>query len=915
MKAQSSFATLLAVALTSLHATLATATPLAAPAPGTVVALPDAMTEVNYDENLGFSGGTPRYDEFDDPYFEYEVVSGNFPDCLAVYGRFNADASSIAIDGTPDADAAGTYNFTIQIDGDGGESAMQAYSLIIVENPDHRPVIESRTPDSSPVRVAPGSSETFSVTATDEDGDELSYAWRLYDGEWDWIEDCDSTTNSWVFDASGRPNGRYYAYVRITGSNLWTDTSWRMDVADPLAAPDTNRVVALPDALTDAKYNGNLGFTGGVPCRHGEDDDEYFSCAVIVGRLPDGLRIQGRYGNDTSSLRVEGTPEADAVGTYDFTVRVIGDYGEQADQSYTLTVAENPDHRPVIESKTPATYRVRIEPGASETFSVAATDEDNDELSYEWTLCDNDWDWIDDGDSTTNGWVFNASEFGEGYYHIRVRVTGSSLGTNASWYVVVTETKPLAAPNTNGVVALPDAVTGVEYEDGNLGITGGVPFYGYDEEGGDNEYFTYEVVSGELPEGLSVQGRYNDNASTVEIGGTPEDETAGDYAFTIRIVGDGGETVEQAYTLSVVQNAEPVIERATPAASDVTIRAGTTATFGIKASDLDGDALAVTWKLYDDWGDPISNLTPETNGTVLFSRGVGDYSIKAQVYDGFHTVNRWWYVTVVATNDLVADVSLPDAVAGEPYSATFSVTGGTEPYSWSLPDCADPLPAAFAPGLSFSEDGTVSGTPTTPGTYHVSVAVIDDAGTLWSGTAVFHVEEAIPPPPLAPALATYKVNFNANGGTGKMSAQTIACNATEKLNANAFKRTGWIFIGWAKTKTGTAAYKDQAAVKNLAASGKSATLYAQWAKKSYKVKFCHTYKNETGTMKAQTMTYGKPKKLSANKFKREGYKFKGWATSKAQAKKAKVKYTNKKKVKNLVTNGKTVKLYAVWKKN
>ena len=82
----------------------------------------------------------------------------------------------------------------------------------------------------------------------------------------------------------------------------------------------------------------------------------------------------------------------------------------------------------------------------------------------------------------------------------------------------------------------------------------------------------------------------------------------------------------------------------------------------------------------------------------------------------------------------------------------------------------------------------------------------------------------------------------------------------------------------------------------------------------YKVKFCHTYKNETGKMKAQTFAYGKAKRLRANKFKRKGYRFKGWATSKAKAKKGKVKYKNKRKVKNLTATGRTVKLYAAWKK-
>ena len=159
---------------------------------------------------------------------------------------------------------------------------------------------------------------------------------------------------------------------------------------------------------------------------------------------------------------------------------------------------------------------------------------------------------------------------------------------------------------------------------------------------------------------------------------------------------------------------------------------------------------------------------------------------------------------------------------------------------------------------------------------------------------------------------TYKVVFSANGGKGTMAVQTIGRNATAKLSANKFARSGWVFLGWAKTKTGAVAYANGAAVKNLAAADGTATLYAVWAKKAYKVKFVAN--GGTGTMAVETFTYGKAKKLSANKFKRDGYVFKGWATSKANARKGKVAYKNKKKVKNLVTTGKTVKLYAVWKK-
>ena len=183
------------------------------------------------------------------------------------------------------------------------------------------------------------------------------------------------------------------------------------------------------------------------------------------------------------------------------------------------------------------------------------------------------------------------------------------------------------------------------------------------------------------------------------------------------------------------------------------------------------------------------------------------------------------------------------------------------------------------------------------------------AGILLSAFVVLSPDAAV-----AATSAKVTVKFNANGGTGTMRKQVFRRGVAQKLRTNTFKRKGHVFVGWAKSRNGAVAYKNQATVKNFAAAGKSVTLYVKWAKKSYKVKFCHTYKGEKGKMKAQKMTYGKAKKLAKNKFKRTGYKFKGWAMTKSLAKKGRVKYKNKKKVKNLTATGKTVRLYAVWKK-
>ncbi|MFR5876269.1 MAG: S8 family serine peptidase [Eubacterium sp.] len=155
----------------------------------------------------------------------------------------------------------------------------------------------------------------------------------------------------------------------------------------------------------------------------------------------------------------------------------------------------------------------------------------------------------------------------------------------------------------------------------------------------------------------------------------------------------------------------------------------------------------------------------------------------------------------------------------------------------------------------------------------------------------------------------YCVTFKANGGSGTTKDQTIAVGSSTALRANAFKRTGYTFTGWAKSKNGKVVYKNKESVKNLTSKNKTITLYAKWKANSYSVKF--NANGGKGSMKTQTgFKYGTKKALAANSFKApKGKVFAGWAT----AKNGSAVYTNKQKVSNLTaSNKKTVTLYAKW---
>ena len=157
---------------------------------------------------------------------------------------------------------------------------------------------------------------------------------------------------------------------------------------------------------------------------------------------------------------------------------------------------------------------------------------------------------------------------------------------------------------------------------------------------------------------------------------------------------------------------------------------------------------------------------------------------------------------------------------------------------------------------------------------------------------------------------TYTVRFNANGGTGTMKDQKINLYVEKALSANAFTRSGYDFNGWNTKKDGSGkAYKNKATVKDLAKADQTVTLYAQWKKTVYTVRFIAN--GASGTMDDISVKIGASKALPANKFKRSCYSFTGWNTKKDGSGTA---YKNKATVKNLSTKaGATVKLYAQWK--
>ena len=115
----------------------------------------------------------------------------------------------------------------------------------------------------------------------------------------------------------------------------------------------------------------------------------------------------------------------------------------------------------------------------------------------------------------------------------------------------------------------------------------------------------------------------------------------------------------------------------------------------------------------------------EGNQINTFFWGSFDASTNMNVYPTNTDIQNLIYQAAIHITP--SPPTLPDATNGAAYALTFTTTGGafTPPDSWSLTQGGGGLP----PGLGLSTAGTISGTPTQPGTFdNIIVQMTDSLG-------------------------------------------------------------------------------------------------------------------------------------------------------------------------------------------
>ena len=223
---------------------------------------------------------------------------------------------------------------------------------------------------------------------------------------------------------------------------------------------------------------------------------------------------------------------------------------------------------------------------------------------------------------------------------------------------------------------------------------------------------TWSISQGSLPPGLSGNQITIAGVGTeFQISGTPT--AGGTYSFTVRSTAPSSNlpivTTEQ-YSIGVPQITTP-----SPLVNGFT---GQVYNVNFNVTDAPGP-FAIT--LTSGQLPPGLNIngqsltgTPTTAGTYSFTITAQSTAVQASALKNFT-------VTILQSATIDNPSPLPNGVVGQPYSITITASGGTKPYQFGSQ-------FTLPPGLTLSQTGLLSGTPSTAGSYTLRLSVLDANG-------------------------------------------------------------------------------------------------------------------------------------------------------------------------------------------
>ncbi len=498
--------------------------------------------------------------------------------------------------------------------------------------------------------------------ALNRTGGEPPYAWSVIGGSLPPGVGLDPNTGV----LSGTPTvfGVYPFTVQVTDSFQVPQVATQnlsMRVVPPLVVT----VASLRTGIANVTYAQSITATGGTPP---------YAFVVDSGSLPPGLSMDIN-GN------ISGVPTT--AGTFGFSV-FAGDSGDPAQRvsqaGFSITVT--------APLQVTTMTLPRATQGLAYSTQVTAS---GGLLPFNWAIASGSFPPglnLDPGSGNLSG-----SPTAVGSFTFTAQVTDASLPSQTASQTLMITVSPQGALT----IVTPSVQDGLVNQPYSTQIAG---------SGGQAPY-TWSLVSGMLPSGLSLDPNLG------SISGTPS--AAGSFAITLQVadVSSPQQTATRSYAITI----------STPLSITTMLLPGGAVSSMYSATVTGtGGILPYAWSIAAGMLPPGLTLDPASGTISGVPTSVGSFPFTLRLTDSGNPAQTTTTNLAISTSQLltITTMSLPNGTSGVAYSGSLGASGGTTPYAWSIES------GAFPPGLSLdSGSGSITGTPTTPGTFTFTARVTD----------------------------------------------------------------------------------------------------------------------------------------------------------------------------------------------
>ena len=484
----------------------------------------------------------------------------------------------------------------------------------------------------------------------------------------------------------------------------------------------------LPSGTVQVAYAASITITGGTAP---------YTCTVDSGSLPAGLTLG-------SNCAVTGLPTT--AGTSTFTVHATDASNPSISGTGLITIVINPAPAVlVISSPPPATVGLPYS-GAVEVTGGTAP--------YHCVLASGA---MPAGLTLGANCVVSGLPLVAGTTSVGVTATDSANPANTTTATVtITVQAPLV---TLTITAPPVGVVNVPYV-GAILVAGGTAPY------------TCSVVSGTLPNGLTLN-------SNCTITGTPQTPGTSTVGITVTDSASPANTKTDTVNITIVGapvvltiTAPPVGIVGVPYVGGITVLGGVAPYTCSVASGALPNGLTLN-------SNCTITGTPQTAGTSSVGVTITDSANPA------NTTTAPVSITIVGSLVTLTITAPPVGIVGVPYVGGITVLGGVAPYTCTVASGA--LPA----GLTLNSNCTITGTPQTAGMSSVSVTVTDSASPANTTTAPVSITIlgnlitlSITAPPVGIVGVPYVGGITVLGGTAPYTCTVASGTLPNGLTLN-----------------------------------------------------------------------------------------------------------------------------------